>query len=280
MAKEETVVQDINPKDPNKTYGLMELMKGRAPLVDKGGPEESLFSWPHLMLWITVVFLGLLVVLVGISWIFDAPLREPFDVDVPENPAKAPWYFLNLQELLLHMDKSLAGVLVPTVVLGALMALPYIDRNTRDTGIWYGTKKGLQITLFTTVYTLGWITVGVLFDETNIYGGFLRLLPGLQHITVPTGVHLVAGDLALYKVSLATVVAGWLLPVVIMVGLTGLLVAIVEVRWRPNIRERAIALFTGFAVAYLYLIVISMFFRGLGMHLTWPWDLPPNAIPF
>ncbi|MBI3953551.1 MAG: menaquinol-cytochrome C reductase [Chloroflexi bacterium] len=261
MAKGETVVQDINPKDPNKTYGLMELMKGRAPLVDKGGPEESLFSWPHLMIWLTVVFLGLLIVVVGISWIADAPLREPFDTDVPENPAKAPWYFLNLQELLLHMDKSLAGVIVPSIVLGVLMALPFIDRNTRDVGIWFATKKGVQISIFTTIYTVAWITAGVLFDESNIFGGFLRLLPGLTGLT-------------------ATIVAGWLLPVVVMVALIGLLMAIVEVRWRPNIRERAMALFTGFAVAYLYLIVISMFFRGFGMHLTWPWDLPPKAIPF
>ena len=132
MAKEETVVQDINPKDPNKTYGLMELMKGRAPLVDKGGPEESLFSWPHLMLWLTVVFLGLLIVLVGISWIANAPLREPFDTDLPENPAKAPWYFLNLQELLLHMDKTLAGVIVPTVVLGATRPRAHNFNPERD----------------------------------------------------------------------------------------------------------------------------------------------------
>jgi hypothetical protein len=212
-----------------------------------------------------VTFLGLLIVLVALSWFFNAPLREPFDTDVPENPAKAPWYFLNLQELLLHMDKSLAGVIIPTVVVGVLMALPYIDRNTRDVGIWFATKKGVRISVFTALYTVFWITGLVIFDEANFYGGFKRLLPEL-------GLNL--------RGLTQVIVADWLLPIVLMLALIGLLMAIVEVRWKPNIRERAIALFTGFAVSYLYFIVISMFFRGFGMHLTWPWSLPPNAIPF
>ena len=51
-------------------------------------------------------------------------------------------------------------------------------------------------------------------------------------------------------------------------------------RWQPTTREVLIGLFTGFVVTYFVLTVSSLFFRGMGMHLTWPWDLPPRALTF
>ncbi|HEY8758668.1 MAG TPA: menaquinol-cytochrome c reductase cytochrome b subunit, partial [Candidatus Limnocylindria bacterium] len=77
--------------------------------------EDTAMVWPHLlviefiaaMLW----FIGLFI----ISAAFNAPLQDHSTPDCTPNPSKAPWYLLNLQELLLHMDKGLAGVVVPTI---------------------------------------------------------------------------------------------------------------------------------------------------------------------
>ena len=70
--------------------------------------------------------------------LINAPLLNRANPDITPNPSKAPWYFLNLQELLLHMDTGLAGVIVPTVALIVLVAVPYIDRSNEGQGVWFG----------------------------------------------------------------------------------------------------------------------------------------------
>src|SRR3972149_4380420 len=117
--------QEIFPKDSSKTYGLMELVKGTSPMVVKG-PEDTVMSWPRLLILEVLAALGTTVLLLFWSLAVRAPLREIANLDVTENPAKAPWYFLNLQELLLHMHPALTGVIIPTLIIIALMAIPYI----------------------------------------------------------------------------------------------------------------------------------------------------------
>lgn len=98
--------------------------------------EEELLVWPDLVFveFISaVLFLGLIAVL---SVLVDAILLDQANPAVTPNPSKAPWYFLNLQELLLHMHPALAGVIVPTVALVALGAIPYYDTDNEHQGEW------------------------------------------------------------------------------------------------------------------------------------------------
>jgi quinol-cytochrome oxidoreductase complex cytochrome b subunit len=239
------------PKRPGKTYGLMELVKGTSPMVERG-PEETLFSWPHLLIMEVLVFLGTMVVLLLISTLFNAPLREIANPDLTENPAKAPWYFLNLQELLLHMNPSLAGVIIPGLVILALIALPYLDRSQQDVGIWFASRKGRTIALWTALYTTIALIGLILIDE---------YYPVKQFIREPE------------------LIPGWLVPLIVM----GILIVVLYLgirRWRPNTREIIIAYFTGFITTYIVLTLVGVFFRGLGMRLTLPWELPPGSIPF
>ena len=84
----------------------------------------------------------ILLSIILVSIILQAPLEAHANADKTPNPSKAPWYFLNLQELLLHMHPSLAGVLVPSAVLfGLIPLIPYFDRDTADVGKWFGTSK-------------------------------------------------------------------------------------------------------------------------------------------
>src|SRR5207237_6750293 len=92
--------------------------------------------------------------MVVVSIIMQSPLEAHANADRTPNPSKAPWYFLNLQELLLHMHPSLAGVLIPAGVLfGAIPLIPYFARSTADVGRWFGTPRALAITVFTAVYS-------------------------------------------------------------------------------------------------------------------------------
>src|SRR5438132_6740100 len=91
--------------------------------------EDSVFVWPHLLVREFFASTIVMVMVTLLSLQIDAPLRGPADPNVTPNPAKAPWYFLGLQELLHYFPPTTAGVLVPGLVLVALIVLPYVDRN-------------------------------------------------------------------------------------------------------------------------------------------------------
>ncbi len=243
--------QEVFPKDPDKTYGLMELVKGTSPMVEKG-PEDTVMSWPHLLILEALAVLGVTVLLLFWSLAASAPLREVANPDVTENPAKAAWYFLNLQELLLHMNPALAGMVIPGGMVIALLAIPYIDRSKKDIGIWFASKKGRKIALWSAVYTAICLLGLILFDE---------------YVRVKS------------IISEPEIVPGWIIPIVVIGGLIALLFILIR-RCRPSTREVLIGLFTAFVVCYFMLMISALFFRGFGLHLTWPWDLPPGALSF
>src|SRR5258708_25634246 len=91
--------------------------------------EDSVFGWPHLLVREFFAATIVMVMLTLLSVAIDAPLRDPANPNVTPNPAKAPWYFLCLQELLHYFEPTTAGVLVPWLVLPALVVLPFVDRN-------------------------------------------------------------------------------------------------------------------------------------------------------
>jgi quinol-cytochrome oxidoreductase complex cytochrome b subunit len=84
---------------------------------------------PHLLVRHAVVTLAVLLVVLVLALLFDAPLREVANPFETPNPEKAPWYFAALQELLSHFHPMIAGVLVPAAILLGMLALPYLDRN-------------------------------------------------------------------------------------------------------------------------------------------------------
>jgi quinol-cytochrome oxidoreductase complex cytochrome b subunit len=104
-------------------------------------------AWPHL------VFRELLLLVVVVAAVnvaalaFDAPLEEIADPTRTPNPARAPWYFLGLQELV-HHGARLGGVVVPSVLVLALLALPYLDRRPGGVGVWFAAERRVANGLF------------------------------------------------------------------------------------------------------------------------------------
>ncbi len=91
--------------------------------------QDLVMTSPHLLVRHVVVTLAVLLLVLVISLLFDAPLREVANPFETPNPEKAPWYFAALQELLSHFHPVIAGVLIPSAIIGGLLALPYIDRS-------------------------------------------------------------------------------------------------------------------------------------------------------
>src|SRR2546428_854163 len=114
--------------------------------------EDTAMVWPHLLVIEFIAAMLWTVGVVAISAAFNAPLQDHQTADCTPNPSKAPWYLLNLQELLLHMDKGLAGVVVPTLWLVFMAFIPDIDRSREGVGIYFTTPQGPTITTFAAVY--------------------------------------------------------------------------------------------------------------------------------
>ena len=124
----------MSDSDPRVVDGerLLGVVPGTPPVGERKVPRDQqlVMVSPHLLVRHTVAALAVLLLVLVISVLFDAPLREIANPFETPNPEKAPWYFAALQELLSHFHPIIAGVLVPTAIIGGLVALPYIDRST------------------------------------------------------------------------------------------------------------------------------------------------------
>ncbi|MEN8200669.1 MAG: hypothetical protein ABFR63_11420 [Thermodesulfobacteriota bacterium] len=124
--------------------------KTAAVETEKAAPpkkkEKNPHVWPELVfkeLMCAVLIMGLLIVW-GL-WL-DAPLGEIATPSRTENPAKAPWYFIGLQEILVYYDPWYAGVVLPSIIMIGLMALPYLDTNPKGVGEYnFGARKFVMI---------------------------------------------------------------------------------------------------------------------------------------
>src|SRR5574341_1830140 len=153
MAQTTPVIEEIFPKDTGKSYALAELMRGEGPMVGKG-PDDTVFAFPIVLLLEVILLLGVTLVIFLFSLIKQAPLEAIANPLVTTDPAKAPWYFVGLQELLEHMHPTLAGVIIPTILVLFLVALPYLDHSRANVGIWFASARGRRIVGWTALYTL------------------------------------------------------------------------------------------------------------------------------
>ncbi len=123
--------QPLFTKDPNKTYGIMEIVDGTSPMVEKA-PEDTVESFPHYLILLTICSLAVTFVLLLISLFLDAPLEDLANPLVTPNPGKAPWYFTGIQELIHYTTKPVVpAIIIPLLIIIWLLLIPYIDRKPK-----------------------------------------------------------------------------------------------------------------------------------------------------
>jgi quinol-cytochrome oxidoreductase complex cytochrome b subunit len=125
-------------------------------------------SWPYLLFLEMLVLLLVLTLLNVAAVLFDAPLEEIANAARTPNPAKAPWYFLGLQELV-HHSAFVGGVLVPAGAVAALLLIPYLDVASRGTGVWFSRDRWIANLLFgiAVIVTVILTIVGTFFRGPN-----------------------------------------------------------------------------------------------------------------
>lgn len=151
-----------------RSYGLMALANRPALPVVEADPDDEVMTWPHLLYRELLLLLAVLVVLHVVSLVFNAPLEELADPTRTPNPAKAPWYFLGLQELV-HYSAFVGGVLVPAIVVILLTLTPYLDPAPRGIGVWFAPERRWANWIFGVLASLAILLtlVGTLFRGPN-----------------------------------------------------------------------------------------------------------------
>jgi quinol-cytochrome oxidoreductase complex cytochrome b subunit len=214
--------------------------------VNQEPVKDKVTTIPHLVSIEVVFALVWLALLITWSSFVNAPLEQAANPAHSPNPAKAAWYFMGFQELLLHFHPVFGAIIIPGLALAALFVLPYLDRDMDAAGIWFRSIRGRWLTLLSFILGVGGTIALVWIDEYWLdLPGWLPFLP-------------------------TTISNGW----VPMSALLLLLIGYYELLklFGSRFCEARQALFTLILAAFVTLTVIGVFFRGEGMALILPWS--------
>ena len=215
-------------KDPRRVVFVTRKTSAKVT----GDPGPQVMAYPHLMLREAIAFQVLMIALVVAALLWDAPLEQLANPLLTPNPAKAPWYFLGLQELLHYFPPFVAGIVIPTLVVVALVVIPYFNVNVQGEPMWYANRpRRLRIFLA----LLAVLTVSLAYFDA-------------WTVLVPT---VVVGAMALYAYTLKP-------------GTTRPLGSL-------NRRPVSWWVMTWFIFVAVVLTGVGTFFRGPGWAWVWPW---------
>ena len=216
------------------------LVVPRAPEEDPGFRSPEVDAMPHLIVREVTTALVLIAVVLLISIFYNAPLAEQANPGLSPNPTKAPWYFMGVQEMLMHFHPVFSLLVLPSLILLGLVSLPWLQNPEDTAGVWFRSRNGRITTLIAVLVAVTATVAGVLLDE--FYFAAVR--------TGPSGV-----------------IRNGLLPFAILMGLGGGFYALMRKAFNANNSEAIQALFTLLVTAFVVLTVIGTWFRGTGMKL-------------
>ena len=240
-----------------KTWSVLGIASGTSVTVlDPGTVHEtdSVPSSPFLTTRLLAVTVATLVVVMLLALVVPAPLEEAANPEVTPNPAKAPWYFLGLQELVGY-SALVGGVLIPGIVLLGLALIPYLDREQAGIGLWLTDKSGRRWAVIGTawglLWTVGSLAIGIKFPMREAF-------PSIE------------SQLFFDMVSPATLLL-----------LSFVVLYFVSLKVTSSSRTAAIATFCAFIVAFVLLTWTGTMLRGPNWQFFWPWEAwPRQPIPF
>lgn len=151
--------------EPQKQKDVVDMLDVVYP-VEEQGLSRKIHCWPYLLRieFLAAIFIMALLIFWSIK--IDAPLEEPANPSITPNPAKAPWYFLGLQDMLVYFDPWIAGVVIPGIIIFGLMAIPYVDTNPKGNGYYTFRDRWFSILTFWFGFLILWvfeIVIGTFF---------------------------------------------------------------------------------------------------------------------
>jgi quinol---cytochrome c reductase cytochrome c subunit, bacillus type len=162
-------------KSPTRVVFVTRRTSAQVKVAD----EDQIQTYPEVLFRAIVAIEVLTIALVGVALLFNAPLEGLADPSHTPNPAKAPWYFLGLQEMLHYFPPVVAGVLVPTLVVIALVVIPYFNINVEAEGVFLKDRKRRILIFYVVAAALSlfllWFDVIVALVPTLIVAAFMAL---------------------------------------------------------------------------------------------------------
>jgi cytochrome b-561 len=256
LAVVEQVREEAQTRPPavpkrTKTYSVLGIASGSTVQVSDPttlNEDNSVPSTPFLTVRLLIVSLAVVAGALVLALAFAAPLEAPANPEVTPNPAKAPWYFLGLQELVGY-SALVGGVVVPALVLLSLAAIPYIDREQKGIGFWFtdgaGRRWGIVGFVYGFVATVACLTLAILVPGREAFSG-------------------IESQLFFDAFNPATLLL--LLFAVLYVAI-----------WKKtgSTRYAMIGVFCAFIVAFVLLTYTGTALRGPNWQFYWPWQAWP-----
>ena len=222
------------------------LVVPREPSEAVEASPASIAAFPHLLIRETVTALVLVAVMLVVSIFFDAPLAAPANPGISPNPVRAPWYFAGFQELLLHIHPAVTVSAIPMLAALFLLSIPYLAYPQSTEGIWFASAKGRKQSIVSAM-TAMLITPLLIVTDTL----YLKTAP--------------------WSADLSPMLRDGVLPLVMAGLIVALFFFILKKRFQATLNERIQFLFVFAVIVLVVLTLVSVFFRGPFMKLTWPW---------
>ena len=218
------------------------LVIPRSPSEPPGTTGPMVDAMPHLIMREVATAFLLLAAILVFSMLVDAPLAEQANPGLSPNPTKAPWYFMGLQELLMHFHPVISVLVIPLLLVTGLFLIPYLGSNPENAGVWFRSHRGRKTTLVSAIVSVIATVSAVLFSE------------------------FVAGN---GQASAPDMINNGLLPLAAVAACCALFYVVIRKGFGANREEATQSLVTLLATAFIVLTVIGVWFRGTGMQLMW-----------
>jgi quinol-cytochrome oxidoreductase complex cytochrome b subunit len=224
------------------------LVVPRTPEENPGARGEMVATIPNLILRELVVAAVLIAFIMLLSIAYDAPLGAKANPGLSPNPTKAPWYFAGIQELLFHIHPLFAFVVVPLIIAGVLLLLPYLPYDENTAGVWFASHRGRRMAVVAAIVAIVFTPLLVLADD--LFFDFGVWMPGIP-----------------------TTVSSGLLPAAIILAVLGGFYALIKRKYTATKNETVQAVLVLLLFAFIILTITTVWFRGASMALTWPWKV-------
>jgi quinol-cytochrome oxidoreductase complex cytochrome b subunit len=200
---------------------------------------------PNLVMKELSAALILLAIIFTFSLLVNSPLQEKANSSVSPNPAKAPWYFLGIQELIVHIHPVFSVFIIPTLLLVGFVLLSYSKKEAMNKGVWFSSPSSKNTIVTTAIFTIILIPLWIIADEYFLH--FYKWLP-----SVPLWVS--EGIIPFILFVCITATAGWK----------------ILKKFKMPFNQMVMSGFVFIGTAYFIMMLTSLFFRGPGMELILP----------
>jgi len=230
-------------------YHFWRVRKAGGVIVPINSEEKKTVpTYPNLVYKEGVVALVLIAVVLVFAVFANAPLLDKANPGYSLNPTKAPWYFAGIQELLMHFHPFFAGFFIPLSAVVLVSFIPFLNYKEKATGLWFYSEKGKSSAKISIGFSFLITIISVLASEYLI--NFESLLPGLPAF-----------------------ISNGLIPFLILFLILWLFYQFIKKKFSLSLNESVQALFVVILTSFTLLTLIGIFFRGVDMALTFPWNL-------